>query len=150
VDVKSAAPQEADRTIEFADSNVFLGARRKFHASLSTQLVNILVPIGPISEDSGGDSMVRDGKKKNGKPKKSKFLGAVIKPEPTEATPDDPTRVTRSDHFVAVGGDKEEHARITEISVRVEEGLKRDEKQPHQLSPEEFSDRVSDAIDRTG
>ena len=94
--------------------------------------------------------MVRDGKKTSGKKQKSKFLGAVVNPEETEATPDDPTRITRSDHFVTVGGDKEQHARITEISVRVEEGLKRDEKQPHQLSPQEFADRVSDAIDRTG
>ncbi len=94
--------------------------------------------------------MVRSERNKGGKPKKSKFLGAVVKPEPTEATPDEPTRVTRSDHFITVGGNSDEHARITEISVRVEEGLKRDEKQPHQLSPDEFVDRVSDAIERTG
>ncbi|MCG8586427.1 MAG: hypothetical protein MI757_17090 [Pirellulales bacterium] len=94
--------------------------------------------------------MVRNENKSGGKKAKSKFLGAVIKPEPAEATPDNPTRVTRSDHFVTVGGDHDEHAKITEISVRVEEGLKRDEKQPHQLSAEEFAERVSDAIDRTG
>jgi hypothetical protein len=94
--------------------------------------------------------MVRGGQKNNGKAKKSKFVGAVINPAPSEPTPDNPTRVTRSDHFVTVGGDRDEHARITEISVRVEEGLKRDEKQPHQISSEEFVDRVSDAIDRTG
>jgi len=94
--------------------------------------------------------MVRGERKKGGKPKKSKFLGAVVKPTAAEATPDEPTRITRSDHFVTVGGDSDEHARITEISVRMEEGLKRDEKQPHQLSSEEFVDRVSDAIERTG
>ena len=94
--------------------------------------------------------MVRGDGKKNGKSQKSKFVGAVVKPEATEPTPDEPTRITRSDHFVTVGGDSDEHARITEISVRVEEGLKRDEKQPHQLSADEFVDRVSDAIDRTG
>jgi hypothetical protein len=94
--------------------------------------------------------MRRGGQNKSGKPKKSKFLGAVIKPEPTEPTPDNPTRITRSDHFVTIGGDHDEHARITEISLRVEEGLKRDEKQPHQLSRDEFAQRLSEAIERTG
>ena len=90
------------------------------------------------------------GNLNNPKKPKSKFLGAVIDPNASEPTPENPTRVTRSDHFMTIGGDQDAHAKITEISVRVEEGLKRDEKQPHQVTPEEFADRVSDAIHRTG
>ena len=60
------------------------------------------------------------------------------------------TRITNSDHFITVGGDKDEHSKITEISLRVEEGLKKDRKQPHEISMDEFADRLGDAIEKTG
>lgn len=78
---------------------------------------------------------------------KSKFSGMVIKPEDDG---DGHTRITNSDHFVTIGGNEEEHAKITEISVRVEEGMKKDGKRPHEVSDKEFFDRLDEAIDKAG
>ena len=90
--------------------------------------------------------------------RKSKFLGMVVKPEiedsggnsNTDSGDVGHTRITNSDHFITVGGDEDEHAKITEISLRVEESLKKDQKQPHEISIDEFADRLGDAIDKTG
>jgi len=79
--------------------------------------------------------------------RKSKFVGVVQGiPKPT---PENPIKITNSDHFTTVGGNKEEHAKITEIAIRIEEGLKKDRKQPHELHPNEFIDRLVNAIEKT-
>ncbi len=95
---------------------------------------------------------------RNDRKPKSKFLGMVVTPESedsdgnsgTDSGDDGHTRITNSDHFVTVGGNEDEHAKITEISLRVEESLKKDQKQPHEISIDEFADRLGDAIDKTG
>lgn len=60
------------------------------------------------------------------------------------------TRITRADGFEVHGGSKETHEHMQEVAIRLDEKLKRDGKDAHRISPEEFKDRLVEAYDKVG
>jgi hypothetical protein len=56
-------------------------------------------------------------------------------------------RVTRSEHFVLVGGSPETHEHLQDTAIRFEEGLRRRGKRLQDTSPHEAIDLLRDALD---
>ncbi len=54
-------------------------------------------------------------------------------------------RITETPSGVVTGGTAPQHERMTEVMVRVEEGLARSGKSVNQCSPAELADRVAEA-----
>jgi hypothetical protein len=60
---------------------------------------------------------------------------------------DDHKRVTRSEHFVLVGGSTETHEKMLDTAVRFEEALKRTGKPLQDTPPEKAVDLLREAMD---
>jgi hypothetical protein len=56
-------------------------------------------------------------------------------------------RLTRSDHFVLVGGSAETHERMQDTAIRFDEALERRGKALQETSPEEALDLLREAMD---
>ena len=74
-----------------------------------------------------------------GKPEVLGFLGVGLDAK------DDHERLTRSEHFVIVGGSAETHERMQETAIRFDEALERRGKPLADVSPEEALDLLRDA-----
>jgi len=57
-------------------------------------------------------------------------------------------RMTRGDNFFLVGGSEETHEKMTETAIKVNEKLQAKGKRLEEVSPQEFSDLISEARDR--
>jgi hypothetical protein len=57
-------------------------------------------------------------------------------------------RMTRSEHFLLVGGSEETHEHMQEVAIRFDEALEKRGKPLHATAPEEAADLLRQALER--
>ncbi len=60
---------------------------------------------------------------------------------------DEHKRLTRSEHFIIVGGSAETHERLQDTAIRFDANLKKKGKTLHETEPEEALDILRNALD---
>ncbi len=86
--------------------------------------------------------MKRKTKKGSQEPQVLGFLGVGLDRQ------DEHRRVTRSEHFVLLGGSAETHERMQDTAVRFEEALKGTGKPLGETPPQQAADLLRKAMDR--
>ena len=86
--------------------------------------------------------MKRKTNQGNQKPQVVGFLGVGLDNQ------DEHKRVTRSEHFVLLGGSAETHEHMQDTAVHFEEALKRSGQPLSQTPPEQALDMLREAMDR--
>jgi hypothetical protein len=61
---------------------------------------------------------------------------------------DEHTRITRSQHFLLVGGSAETHERMQDTAIHFQEGLEKRGKTLQETEPDEAMDLLREALDR--